>query len=78
MRVELVDLAAQYHSIRAEIDSAIQRVLDNTSFILGDEVRTFEAALAEHVGAAGAVGVSSGTAALELALRAWTSVRATR
>ena len=70
MRVELVDLAAQYQSIRGEIDSAIQRILDNTSFILGDEVRTFEAAWAQHVGAAGAVGVSSGTAALELSLRA--------
>jgi dTDP-4-amino-4,6-dideoxygalactose transaminase len=70
MRVELVDLAAQYQSIRGEIDGAIQRILDNTSFILGDEVRTFEAAWAKHVGAAGAVGVSSGTAALELSLRA--------
>ena len=39
MRVELVDLAAQYQSIRGEIDGAIQRILDNTSFILGDEVR---------------------------------------
>ncbi len=70
MRVELVDLAAQYQSIRGEIDGAIQRILDNTSFILGDEVRAFEAAWAQHVGAAGAVGVSSGTAALELSLRA--------
>jgi len=70
MRVELVDLAAQYQSIRGEIDSTIQRILDNTSFILGDEVRAFEAAWAQHVGAAGAVGVSSGTAAIELSLRA--------
>ncbi|HUS60887.1 MAG TPA: aminotransferase class I/II-fold pyridoxal phosphate-dependent enzyme, partial [Acidimicrobiales bacterium] len=70
MRVELVDLAAQYQSIQGEIDAAIQRILDNTSFILGDEVRAFEAAWAQHVGAAGAVGVSSGTAAIELSLRA--------
>ena len=70
-RVELVDLAAQYRTIRPEIDGAIQRVLDATSFILGDEVRTFEAAWAQHVGAAGAVGVSSGTAAIELSLRAF-------
>lgn len=70
MRVELVDLGAQYRSIREDIDQAIQRVLDNTSFILGDEVRRFEAAWAAHVGAAGAVGVSSGTAAIALSLRA--------
>lgn len=70
MRVQLVDLGAQYRSIRPEIDAAIQRVLDTTSFILGDEVHRFETAWARHVGAGGAVGVSSGTAAIELALRA--------
>lgn len=69
-RIELVDLAAQYRAIRPEVDAAIQRVLDATSFILGDEVRQFEAAWAQHVGAGGAVGVSSGTAAIELSLRA--------
>jgi len=70
MRVELVDLAAQYQTIRGDIDGAIQRILDKTSFILGEEVRVFEAAWAQEVGAAGAVGVSSGTAAIELSLRA--------
>ena len=70
MPVPLVDLAAQYQSIKPDIDGAIQRILDNTSFILGDEVRAFESAFAGYVGAAGAVGVSSGTAAIELSLRA--------
>ena len=70
MPVPLVDLAAQYQSIKPDIDGAIQRILDNTSFILGDEVRTFESAFASYVGAGGAVGVSSGTAAIELSLRA--------
>ena len=70
MRVDLVDLAAQYRSIRPDVDGAIQRVLDATSFILGEEVNRFEAAWAEHVQSAGAVGVSSGTAAIELSLRA--------
>jgi dTDP-4-amino-4,6-dideoxygalactose transaminase len=70
MRVELVDLAAQYRAIKVDVDAAIQRVLDTTSFILGDEVKAFETAWANHVGTAGAVGVSSGTAAIELALRA--------
>jgi dTDP-4-amino-4,6-dideoxygalactose transaminase len=70
MQVPLVDLAAQYRSIRPEVDAAIQRVLDRTSFILGDEVSTFESAFASYVQAGGAVGVSSGTAAIELSLRA--------
>jgi len=68
--IPLVDLVAQYRSIQPDIDAAIQRVLDNTSFILGEEVRAFEDAYAKHVQAAGAVGVSSGTAAIELSLRA--------
>lgn len=70
MEIPLVDLNAQYHSIKAEIDQAIQRVIDHSSFILGEEVRRFERAFADYVGAKDAVGVSSGTAALNLALRA--------
>jgi dTDP-4-amino-4,6-dideoxygalactose transaminase len=70
MQVPLVDLAAQYRSIQPEIDRAIQRILDRTAFILGEEVRDFETAFAGYVGAGGAVGVSSGTAAIELSLRA--------
>jgi dTDP-4-amino-4,6-dideoxygalactose transaminase len=70
MQVPLVDLAAQYRSIRPDVDRAIQRVLDRTAFILGDEVTEFESAFAGYVRAAGAVGVSSGTAAIELSLRA--------
>ncbi|MCV0403174.1 MAG: DegT/DnrJ/EryC1/StrS family aminotransferase [Chloroflexi bacterium] len=69
-KIPLVDLQAQYRSIQSEVDAAIRRVLDRSSFILGDEVLAFESAFAKHVGATGAVGVSSGTAALQLALRA--------
>lgn len=68
--VPLVDLKAQYAAIKFEIDSAIQRVLDNTGFILGPEVANFEAVFAAYVGAKGAVGMASGTAALQLALLA--------
>jgi dTDP-4-amino-4,6-dideoxygalactose transaminase len=70
MNVPLVDLKAQYRSIKPEVDGAIQRVLDHTGFILGEEVRTFEAAFAAYLGASAAVGVASGTAALQLALQA--------
>ena len=70
LEVPLVDLRAQYADISGEIDAAIRRVLDSSSFILGEEVATFEAAFAKHVQARGAVGVASGTAAIELVLRA--------
>src|SRR4029079_14098411 len=69
MNVPLVDLKAQYRSIKPEIDAAIQRVLDHTGFILGEEVKAFESAFADAIGG-GAVGVASGTAALQLALQA--------
>lgn len=68
--IPLVDLKAQYATIRMEIDAAIQRVLDSTAFILGREVAQFEDAFAAYCGAPYAVGVSSGTAALHLALLA--------
>ncbi|MBV9209884.1 MAG: DegT/DnrJ/EryC1/StrS family aminotransferase [Acidobacteria bacterium] len=68
--IPFVDLKAQYLSIQAEVDAAIQRVLDNTSFILGREVEAFEAAFAEYVGAKFCVGVSNGTAAVQLAVTA--------
>lgn len=70
MHIPLVDLKAQYAWIKPEIDAAIQRVLDHTGFILGEEVANFEQALADYVKAKGAVGVASGTAALRLALQA--------
>src|SRR5437867_3146045 len=63
MHIPLVDLKAQYASIHFEIDAAIQRVMENTSFILGKEVADFEQAFSRYVGAGDAVGVASGTAA---------------
>jgi dTDP-4-amino-4,6-dideoxygalactose transaminase len=69
-RIPLVNLKAQYASIKSEIDGAIQRVVHNTNFILGTEVTEFEQAFARYVGAQGAVGVASGTSALFLALLA--------
>ncbi|MCS6844628.1 MAG: DegT/DnrJ/EryC1/StrS family aminotransferase [Caldilineales bacterium] len=68
--IPLVDLKAQYAALKPEIDAAIARVIANASFILGPEVRAFEAAFAAYCQAEHAVGVSSGTAALELTLRA--------
>jgi dTDP-4-amino-4,6-dideoxygalactose transaminase len=68
--IPVVDLKAQYSTIKPEVDAAIQRVLESTGFIGGPEVRSFEDAFARLVGAEAAVGVASGTAALHLALLA--------
>src|SRR5919112_3186885 len=70
MPVPFVDLQAQYRAIKSEVDAAIQRVLDTSAFILGREVEEFERAFAEYVGAEFCVGVSNGTAAVQLAVTA--------
>lgn len=69
-RIPLVDLKAQYQSIQADIDSAIRRVIETTAFINGPDVQSFEREFAEFCGAKHAVGVASGTAALQLAMLA--------
>jgi dTDP-4-amino-4,6-dideoxygalactose transaminase len=68
--VPFVDLKQQYASIKTEVDAAIARVIENSSFILGPEVRAFEAAFAEYMGARACIAVNSGTAALQLSLMA--------
>lgn len=70
MPVPLLDLAAEYRSLRAEIDAALARVVDRTAFIGGDEVRAFEQEFAAYLGVRHVVGVANGTDALELALQA--------
>ncbi len=71
MAIPLVDLSAQDVRIRPRIMAAVERVLDSTRFILGPEVDAFEEGFAAYLGSGAVVGVSSGTAALELALRAF-------
>jgi dTDP-4-amino-4,6-dideoxygalactose transaminase len=70
MTVPFVDLQAQYRAIKAEVDEAVRRVLDSSAFILGREVEAFERAFSEHVGVRECVGVSNGTAAIQLAITA--------
>jgi len=68
MPIPLVDLKAQYRSIKPELDAATARIFENTSFILGAEVEAFEQAFARYCDVKHAIGVSSGTDALQLAL----------
>ncbi|MDP8923311.1 MAG: DegT/DnrJ/EryC1/StrS family aminotransferase [Chloroflexota bacterium] len=69
--VPFVDLAAQYAAIEAEVDEASRQVLRKTDFILGREVGLFEEELAAYCEGRYAVGLDSGTSAIELALRAF-------
>jgi len=68
--VPFLDLKAQYLSIKSEIDAAIQKVLDSTAFAGGPFVKQFEEEFAAYCGTKYAIGVSSGTEALWLALLA--------
>jgi len=68
--VPFVDLKAQYHSIKPEIDSAVLALLDSTQFVLGQEVAAFETLFADYCSTEHAMGTSSGTSALHLALLA--------
>lgn len=70
LAVPFVDLKAQYQTIKPEVDAAIARVIESTTFIMGREVAAFEKSFAEYVSAGFCIGVNSGTAALQLALMA--------
>src|SRR5208283_4554624 len=70
MNIPLVDLKSQYLSIKNEIDGAIQTVLNQTDFIGGSAIKTFEQAFADFSGLRYVVGVANGTDAIHLALRA--------
>lgn len=69
-RVPLLDLRAQYDAIRTDVEAAIQRVVESQHFILGPEVAALEREAAAYCGCGSAVGVSSGTDALLVALMA--------
>lgn len=68
--IPLLDLAAQYNTIKPEIDAAVQDVLANGKFILGPHEHAFEEEAAAYLGVRHAIGVASGTDALMIALRA--------
>ncbi len=69
VKFQFIDLKAQYDAYKSEIDEAIQNVLNKTAFIMGTELKECEANLAKYTGAKHAITCSSGTSALELALR---------
>ncbi len=70
MAVPLLDLTAQAKALQADLEAAVSQVIASGQYVLGKHVEEFEEALAGRCGVPVAVGVNSGTDALELALRA--------
>lgn len=68
--VPILDLKAQYASIREEVHAAIERVMESQHFILGPEVEALEKEIAAYSGCRFGIGVSSGTDALLVSLMA--------
>src|SRR5688572_12042160 len=68
MHVPLLDLKAQYASIRSAIEKALSQVIESQHFIQGPQVKECEVAIAEYCECSHAVGVSSGTDALLISL----------
>ena len=70
MKVPLLDLKPQYHSLKKELDEAVLKVSESQYFIMGPELAKMEREMEQFLGCKHAIGVSSGTDALLLALMA--------
>lgn len=69
-KISMVDLKRQYQKIKAEVDLAIQEVIDTTAFIRGDKVKQLEDNLAHYAGVKHVISCASGTDALQIACMA--------
>jgi dTDP-4-amino-4,6-dideoxygalactose transaminase len=70
VQVPFVDLRAQHQELGTAIAAAVQDVIGRGDFVLGAAVERFETAFAAYIGSRHAIGVGTGLAAIELALRA--------
>jgi dTDP-4-amino-4,6-dideoxygalactose transaminase len=70
MNIPLVDLRAQYQPLKDEIIAGMERALEGMRLFLGENVQTFEREFAEFCGVKHGIGVSDGTTALHIILRA--------
>lgn len=69
-KIQMVDLQTQYQHIKADVDRAIQAVIDSASFIKGPAVTAFQEHLETYTGAKHVISVGNGTDALQIALMA--------
>jgi UDP-2-acetamido-2-deoxy-ribo-hexuluronate aminotransferase len=68
--IKMVDLHGQYLHIKKDVDEAIQRVLNNSDFIQGEDVRKFESQLSNYLGGIHVISCGNGTDALQIAMMA--------
>jgi dTDP-4-amino-4,6-dideoxygalactose transaminase len=69
-KIQMVDLKTQYERIKTEVDAAIQQVIENTAFINGPEVKSFQADLEKYLGVKHVIPCANGTDALQIAMMA--------
>ncbi len=70
MKIPILDIKGQYKRIKSEVDSAILNVLENTNFINGPEVKSFEIEMCEYLSSKHVIGCANGTDALQIAMMA--------
>ena len=69
-QIQMVDLVAQYESMKAEIDQAILNVVQSSAYINGPEVRDFQSELEAYLGVKHVIPCANGTDALQIAMMA--------
>src|SRR5690554_489735 len=67
-KIQMVDLASQYQHIKDQINSGFQEVLENTAYINGPQVHTFQKSLEDYLGAKYVIPCANGTDALQIAM----------
>lgn len=67
MRIELVNLKKEYEAVKNKLEQAMRRIFVKSDFIFGEELKPFEEEFEKYCGVKYALGVDSGTGALELA-----------
>ncbi len=70
MKIQMVDLKGQYEKIKDEVNAGIQEVIENTQFIKGPQIKSFEDALAKELQVNHVIACANGTDALQIAMMA--------
>ena len=68
LNIQMVDLKTQYQHIKNDVDNAMQQVINSTQFINGDEVKNFQAELADYLGVKHVITCGNGSDALQIAM----------
>lgn len=69
-KIQMVDLQSQYYKIKADVDNAVQNVMNTAAFINGPEVKSFQSELEQYLDVKHVIPCANGTDALQIALMA--------